>query len=365
MLNMQTIKYTQILCDYLCDYFDCIAIKKMPCFIGLNNVSNTTSLQYDLFGMIDKILVKNNMRTQYYELINAYIEWHKLVCIVLFGGIPNDKIHCKKCIIFARKCVEILNGEISNEKIILNNFNKLTSEKCAFNIYNSDIITISDMKKHINKSIPCVHISDTDYINQINKLRDFIRSLYDIKILFPKSEYLELKATEEVYYSSLSNIDNPNDPNDSNESNINDDDYNNNDIILNDIYNSNNFSEIYNNANSKTKNSRNGPSGKNGSSGKNGKYVDSDSLESIKNVDTSINISEILGHYISHIYTTALMEVDYGYALTVHKSQGSTYGSVYCELDDINKNRKLKERERLIYTALTRTSEKLYIYINQ
>jgi len=53
--------------------------------------------------------------------------------------------------------------------------------------------------------------------------------------------------------------------------------------------------------------------------------------------------------------------VKYNYAITAHKSQGSTYQNVFVIESDIDKNRKVVERNRIKYTALSRPSEKLFI----
>lgn len=49
-------------------------------------------------------------------------------------------------------------------------------------------------------------------------------------------------------------------------------------------------------------------------------------------------------------------DLDFGYALTVHKSQGSTYTNVAIDLVNIYKNWKHEVRNRLIYVALSRAS---------
>lgn len=54
-------------------------------------------------------------------------------------------------------------------------------------------------------------------------------------------------------------------------------------------------------------------------------------------------------------------DIDYGYAITIHKSQGSTYGIVFVNGKDINKNFTHVERRRLWYVALSRASKKVYI----
>jgi hypothetical protein len=49
-------------------------------------------------------------------------------------------------------------------------------------------------------------------------------------------------------------------------------------------------------------------------------------------------------------------DLDYGYAITGHKSQGSTYQHVFVMENDINENWVLKERNQIKYVALTRPS---------
>jgi len=49
-------------------------------------------------------------------------------------------------------------------------------------------------------------------------------------------------------------------------------------------------------------------------------------------------------------------DLDYGYAITGHKSQGSTYSHVFVLENDINVNWILKERNQIKYVALTRPS---------
>ena len=59
-----------------------------------------------------------------------------------------------------------------------------------------------------------------------------------------------------------------------------------------------------------------------------------------------------------------LQEFDYGYALTVHKSQGSQWDKVLFMDDGLMRgwSAKAKERRQLVYTAVTRAAEKLTVY---
>ncbi len=54
-------------------------------------------------------------------------------------------------------------------------------------------------------------------------------------------------------------------------------------------------------------------------------------------------------------------KVDYGYSITAHRSQGSTYGNVLLIESDINHNPNIIERNRIKYTAYTRAKKKLFI----
>lgn len=55
-------------------------------------------------------------------------------------------------------------------------------------------------------------------------------------------------------------------------------------------------------------------------------------------------------------------DLTYNHAITVHKSQGSTYQKVIVNVKNINFNKNQKEKQRLLYTAVTRASELLILY---
>jgi len=54
-------------------------------------------------------------------------------------------------------------------------------------------------------------------------------------------------------------------------------------------------------------------------------------------------------------------EVKYAYAITAHRSQGSTYANVWVDCMDILANRKRKEAFQCLYVACTRPSTRLYV----
>jgi len=49
------------------------------------------------------------------------------------------------------------------------------------------------------------------------------------------------------------------------------------------------------------------------------------------------------------------------HALTVHKSQGSTFQNVFLDLRDLRKCRLASERNALLYVALTRAAQRLFV----
>jgi len=53
--------------------------------------------------------------------------------------------------------------------------------------------------------------------------------------------------------------------------------------------------------------------------------------------------------------------IRHAYALTTHKSQGSTFINVVIDPNDINYNRNIAERNQLLYVAMTRAAKKVYI----
>ncbi len=56
-------------------------------------------------------------------------------------------------------------------------------------------------------------------------------------------------------------------------------------------------------------------------------------------------------------------ELNYGYSITVHKSQGSTFKNVFIDISDILENNNIEETSKCLYTAITRSSNKLELLI--
>lgn len=73
-----------------------------------------------------------------------------------------------------------------------------------------------------------------------------------------------------------------------------------------------------------------------------------------------LNIWEFF--YLNVLDTFA--DISYGYCITTHKSQGSTFNNVYIHLNNIiKKNSNREESYRCLYTAITRTSKKINILL--
>ena len=58
-----------------------------------------------------------------------------------------------------------------------------------------------------------------------------------------------------------------------------------------------------------------------------------------------------------YYFTEQFADIKYNHAITVHKSQGSTYKEAIVNIGDITLNRNIEERNRLLYTGITRASD--------
>lgn len=63
------------------------------------------------------------------------------------------------------------------------------------------------------------------------------------------------------------------------------------------------------------------------------------------------------------IYVQPFASVNYGYCITSHKAQGSTFYNVFVDWEDIVKNTNDNEMRRCLYTAVSRTSNELHVLI--
>jgi len=81
----------------------------------------------------------------------------------------------------------------------------------------------------------------------------------------------------------------------------------------------------------------------------------------IKTIDRAI-IKRIWKEW-SKIFIDQFANVNYGFTITSHKSQGSTFYNVYVDCDDILNNNNNNEAKRCMYTSFTRASNKIKLLI--
>ncbi len=55
-------------------------------------------------------------------------------------------------------------------------------------------------------------------------------------------------------------------------------------------------------------------------------------------------------------------DLNYAYCLTIHKSQGSTFQNVFVDVPNALVNRNIRERNQLLYVAVTRAAKRLFVY---
>lgn len=55
-------------------------------------------------------------------------------------------------------------------------------------------------------------------------------------------------------------------------------------------------------------------------------------------------------------------ELNYAYCLTIHKAQGSTFQNVFVDVVNALSNRNIRERNQLLYVAVTRAAKRLFLF---
>jgi hypothetical protein len=88
------------------------------------------------------------------------------------------------------------------------------------------------------------------------------------------------------------------------------------------------------------------------------KKVEKNQLRMLEN-----QIVKKLWQHWNAVFVEPFANLSYGYSITVHKSQGSTYCTVFVDIDDICKNRNENECKRCVYTSVTRASHKLNLLV--
>jgi len=210
------------------------------------------------------------------EREKKYTKWHRKVSSILFG-IPVERVLCRKCMFFINKFAGVMTKSCNIADMIC------ATESLELGMYLTDLAVMTTTSSYINHDIPVLDMLEKCNIDAIARIRDIIKSSYDVKVALTKQDLSELKTINKM------------------------------------------LGEDYNNS----------------------KYI---------------TMSQMLGHYMSHVVSSNYLEVDYGYAITVHKSQGSTYDDVFIEYGNLTANKKDCEKYKLLYTAITRSARKLHIY---
>ena len=205
-----------------------------------------------------------------------YIHWHRKVSSILFG-IPVERVLCRKCLFFINKFASIMNKSCNIADMIN------ATESLELGMYMTDLAVMTTTSSYINHDIPILDMLEKCNVDSITRIRDIIKSSYEVKVPLTKQDFSELKTINKM---------------------LGEDD----------------------------------------------------------NASKYITMSQMLGHYMSHVISSNYLEVDYGYAITVHKSQGSTYDDVFVEYGNLIANKKDCEKYKLLYTAITRSARKLHIY---
>ena len=231
----------------------------------------------------------------------AYTDWHKRVSAELFG-IPLDRIHCRKCEFFAAKFAASQFRDCCYIKDMMQ-----ATTNIMLDIYLCDLATYGLKGVESYNRIPVLNQQSGTNANSesINSIKAIIKNSFEVKLQLSKQEERELRGIN---------------------------------VLMGE--------EELNEGGANT-----------GIDVGNGFSDDSNSRP-----PAYITMSQMLGHYFSHMFNSVYLDVDYGYALTVHKSQGSTYNDVYVEYGNILSNRKNSEKNNLLYTAITRCANNLHVY---
>jgi len=96
------------------------------------------------------------------------------------------------------------------------------------------------------------------------------------------------------------------------------------------------------------------------------KLINKTKLDNIKKCDLQSEAEKKINKLYKEYQTKIIecfAELNYGYCITVHKSQGSTFKNVFIDMNDIFANNNINETSKCLYTAITRSSKTLKLLI--
>lgn len=96
------------------------------------------------------------------------------------------------------------------------------------------------------------------------------------------------------------------------------------------------------------------------------KLINQTKLDNIKKCDLQSEVEKKINKLYKEYQTNIIecfAELNYGYCITVHKSQGSTFKNVFIDMNDILANNNINETSKCLYTAITRSSKTLKLLI--
>ena len=90
--------------------------------------------------------------------------------------------------------------------------------------------------------------------------------------------------------------------------------------------------------------------------------LDNIKLDALKKNMNNRKVDAVLLWELYYTVKDSLMPpIDYSYAITIHRSQGSEWDFIFVDMKDIYKNTNIIERNKLFYVAFSRTMQKLFL----
>ena len=265
----------------------------------------------------DKILKTN---TEWYKIFEATIKIESDTIIITWTNDETNKYneYCRK-LLFNKSYSDKLDKYVIGDILILNEFyninsNKFnTSEKIIVNKIETTDYQIEKLSNKLNKSVRILK----NYRPIETKYIKFVDSINNLNLIIKCYKLNILKIDDNKNYDITVLID------DEKEKHKN--------IITNIIEEIKKFRQ---------------------------NILETTKLASLDNLLIQPLWKEFYSKYID-----PFASVSYGYAITCHKAQGSNYKNVFVDFADISKNRNEDEMKRCMYTAMSRTIDKLYIII--